>query len=424
MYTNQKLILIVDDSATMRMLTREALKSAGYVVLEVDCGEAALNLLKTTHPDAILLDVEMPGLNGFETCAEIRKIPEYLYTPIMIVTGLDDYESVNKAFLAGATDFTSKPINATLMGHRVRYIIRTSTHFQYLQAAEQKMRGLNTDLEGKVLEVEQAAQAAARFVPQDFLKMLNRESMSKIQLGDCVEKIMSVLFLDIRAFTTLSESSSSMDVFKLLNTLMSYLEPIIIKNHGFIDKYIGDAVMALFTSAEDAVQSGIEMLNALAEFNKERLQVKMEPVGIGIGINTGTLVLGTIGFEDRMDCTVISDAVNLSARLETSTRTFGVDLLITENTMAQIEQRDNFHSRSLGAVLVKGKNIPITIYEIYSSNSAVELQLKDEYAALFDEGIKHYHAKRFLEASSCFRQVLSKNPRDLPAEYFLQQCKL
>lgn len=131
-------ILIVDDSATMRLITCDALTKVGFNVIQAENGEAALTLLKTTKPDAILLDVEMPGLNGFEVCAKIRKLPDLLYLPIMMVTGLEDYESVNKAFQVGATDFTTKPINPTLLGYRVRYMVRTNSYFQDLQIAEQK----------------------------------------------------------------------------------------------------------------------------------------------------------------------------------------------------------------------------------------------------------------------------------------------
>lgn len=263
-------ILVVDDSATMRMITCNALIKEGFNVLQAENGESALSLLKTTKPDAILLDVEMPGLNGFEVCQKIRKSTEWRYLPIMMVTGLEDYESINQAFEAGATDFTSKPINPTLLGYRVRYMVRTSSYFQELQIAEQKVRALNDELINKLVEIQQNAIAVARFVPQDFLKVLNRKNIRDIELGDCVEKVMTVLFLDIKSFTTMAERLSPVEIFNLFNMLMSYLDPAILKNSGVIDKYIGDAIMALFDNADDAVLAALGMLEALDNFNDLR----------------------------------------------------------------------------------------------------------------------------------------------------------
>lgn len=418
------LILIVDDSPTQRLILGAALKNVGFTVLEAEDGQAALKALLTAKPTGILLDVEMPGLNGFEVCAEIRKIPDHRYTPIMMVTGLEDYESINKAYLAGATDFATKPINPSLIGHRVRYMIRTNSYFLDLQKADKHVRALNAELENKIVEIQEYAEAATRFVPQDFLKILQKESITDIAVGDSVEKEMTVLFLDIRSFTTISERSTAVEIFNLLNTLMSYLNPAIIKNRGFIDKYIGDAIMALFLDADDAVLAAIEMMHQLAAYNELRVKTKLPPIGVGIGINTGSLILGTIGFEARMECSVISDAVNIASRIESLTRTFAVDVLISEQTFNHLQKRENYHCRSLGQTPVKGKTKLITIYEVFNHNSALEIELKEEYAATFAAAMKHYDAKNFLEASSLFRQIISKNPGDLPAEYYLQHCQI
>ncbi|WP_412757851.1 response regulator [Legionella bozemanae] len=416
-------ILIVDDSATMRLIICDVLTKVGFNVIQAENGEAALSLLKTTKPDAILLDVEMPGLNGFEVCAEIRKSPDLRYLPIMMVTGLEDYASVNKAFQVGATDFTTKPINPTLLGYRVRYMVRTNSYFQDLQIAEQKVRALNEELINKLVEIQQNAIAVARFVPQDFLKVLNRKNIADIKLGDCVEKVMTVLFLDIKSFTTMAERLSPVEIFNLVNTLMSYLDPAIFKNSGLIDKYIGDAIMALFNDADDAVIAGLDMLEALKTFNATRIRDNLPPINVGIGINTGNLIVGTVGFEKRMDCSVISDAVNTASRLETLTRSFNIELIIGEETYEQLKQKDQYDLRFLGLTTVKGKRLPIKIYEVFNHNPPVEVQFKKDSASIFATALEHYEAKQFDEASSLFEQIIISNPNDLPAKYFLQQCK-
>ncbi|HHT0608096.1 TPA: response regulator [Legionella anisa] len=416
-------ILIVDDSATMRLITCDALTKVGFNVIQAENGEAALTLLKTTKPDAILLDVEMPGLNGFEVCAKIRKLPDLLYLPIMMVTGLEDYESVNKAFQVGATDFTTKPINPTLLGYRVRYMVRTNSYFHDLQIAEQKVRALNEELINKLVEIQQNAIAVARFVPQDFLKVLNRKNITDIKLGDCVEKVMTVLFLDIKSFTTMAERLSPVEIFNLVNTLMSFLDPAIIKNSGLIDKYIGDAIMALFNDPDDAVVAALDMLEALKGFNATRVHDNLPPISVGIGINTGNLIVGTVGFEKRMDCSVISDAVNIASRLETLTRSFNIEVIIGEETYEQLKQKDAYDLRFLGLTTVKGKSLPIKIYEVFNHNLPVEVQFKKDSASIFASALDHYEAKQFDEAASLFEQIIISNPNDLPAKYLLQQCK-
>jgi adenylate cyclase len=422
---NEKIsVLIVDDSATMRLLTSDALVKADFNVIQAENGESALSLVKSAKPDAILLDVEMPGLNGFEVCAEIRKLPNCLYTPIMMVTGLEDYESINKAFQAGATDFTTKPLNPNLIGYRVRYMVRTNAYFQELQIAENKVRALNDELINKLLEIQQNAIAVARFVPQDFLRVLNRKNIADIKLGDCVEKVMSVLFLDIKEFTSIAEQLSSVEIFNLVNTLMSYLEPVILRNSGLIDKYIGDAIMALFDHPDDALTAALEMLAAINAFNATRLSQKLLPINVGIGINTGSLIVGTVGFEERMDCSVISDAVNIASRLESLTRNFGIELLISENTYEQLDHKNNYHLRYLGLTAMKGKRLPMKVYEVFNHNLAPELQIKKDTAPIFAAAVHEYEAQRFAEASQLFKQLLSTNPHDSSANYFLQQCHL
>lgn len=416
-------ILVVDDSATMRMITCNALIKVGFEVIQAENGDAALSLLKTSKPDAILLDVEMPGLNGFEVCAAIRKLPDCLFLPIMMVTGLEDYESINKAFQAGATDFTTKPINPTLLGYRVRYMVRTNSYFQDLQIAEQRVKALNEELINKLVEIQQNAIAVARFVPQDFLKVLNRKNIADIKLGDCVEKVMTVLFLDIKSFTSLAERLSPVEIFTVFNELMSYLDPAIFKNSGLIDKYIGDAIMALFNNADDAVAAALEMLEALDDFNATRVRNNLKPINAGIGINTGNLIVGTVGYEKRMDCSVISDAVNTASRLESLTRNFNIELVIGEQTYEALTQKEKYNLRCLGLTQVKGKSVPIKVYEVFNHNSLTEIQLKKDSAALFTTALKHYEAKQFVDAANLLEQIVLNNPNDSPAQYFLQQCK-
>ncbi|MDP5018948.1 MAG: AAA family ATPase, partial [Dolichospermum sp.] len=212
--------------------------------------------------------------------------------------------------------------------------------------------------------------AYERFVPRQFLQFLQKESIIDVRLGDQVQLEMSVLFSDIRDFTRMSEKMTPEENFKFINAYLSRMESAIIENQGFIDKYIGDAIMALFSGeADDAVQAGIAMLNRLNLYNQERINYGLEPIRNGIGINTGLLMLGTVGGNNRMDGTVISDAVNLASRIEGLTKEYGVSLLISQQTFQRLQKPENYAIRQVDKVKVKGKLETVTIYEVFDADT-------------------------------------------------------
>src|SRR5919199_1889366 len=212
-------------------------------------------------------------------------------------------------------------------------------------------------------ELYQLNQAFSRFVPRQFLQLLDKKSVVDVQLGDSVQQEMSVLFSDIRDFTTLSESMTPQENFQFINAYLSRMESAIIENQGFIDKYIGDAIMALFGgTADEAVKAGISMLQRLWDYNQHRIKSGYAP--INIGINTGSLMLGTVGGKHRMDSTVISDAVNLASRLEGLTKKYGVSLLISHQTLARLHNPMEYSLRFVEQVKVKGKSKAVAIFEV------------------------------------------------------------
>lgn len=206
--------------------------------------------------------------------------------------------------------------------------------------------------------------AYERFVPHDFLSLLEKNSITDVGLGDQVQKTMSVLFSDIRSFTTLSEKMTPEENFKFINSFLGVMGPIIRKHHGFVDKYIGDAIMALYPrSPDDALQCAIEMQSVLDEYNKQH--PGQEPVRIGVGINTGSLMLGTVGEHDRMNATVISDAVNIASRIESLTKNYKTPILISEDTYKSLKNPARYHIEMVDdQVLVKGKTKPIAVYKV------------------------------------------------------------
>jgi tetratricopeptide (TPR) repeat protein len=189
------------------------------------------------------------------------------------------------------------------------------------------------------------------------------------------------------------------------------MSPIIRKYHGFIDKYIGDAIMALFPSnADDAVQASIVMLQGLVRYNQGRRRAGYQPIRIGIGLNTGELMLGTVGDQARMDGTVISDAVNLASRVEGMTKVYGVSLLISETTYFQLQDPAKYQIRIIDQVQAKGKSEPVTIFEVFDGDDPKEIEMKQQTLMIFRQGFKLYHQAKFAGATSLFSDVLQVNP--------------
>jgi len=215
-----------------------------------------------------------------------------------------------------------------------------------------------------ILDLKHTNVSIERFVPQAFLSIVGKPSVADVELGDNKRRTMTVLFSDIRGFTTLSEQMSPDETFAFINAYLERMGPVIRDHHGFIDKYIGDAIMALFPNADDALEAGLAMLAALDGFNAERRAAGREPIEIGIGINTGSLMLGTIGEKHRMDGTVISDAVNLAARIEGLTKDYGAPMLISEYTYAELANPAAYAIRPVDVVVVKGKTRPVAIHAV------------------------------------------------------------
>ncbi len=272
-------------------------------------------------------------------------------------------------------------------------------------------------------ELYQLNEAFSQFVPRQFLHSLARKNIAEIQRGECVKKQMSILFADIRSFTTLSEQMTPEDTFKFINGYLRRMEPAIIENGGFIDKYIGDAIMALFEGGADlAVQAGVTMLKTLAEYNLTRQQADRQPIEIGIGINTGNLMLGTVGGNSRIDTTVIGDAVNLSARLQELTKVYQTPLLISHNTFACLEETMNYALRVIAQEQVRGKAQNVSVFEVFETDPAAQKQAKLETRPIFEAALIYYHTGAMEKAKSLFNQCLQKNPSDRVSQIYLQRC--
>ncbi len=284
---------------------------------------------------------------------------------------------------------------------------------------------LYTEARENEIRLERLNKAYERFVPRQFLQFLDKSSVTDVELGDQVQLEMSVLFSDIRGFTTLSEQMTPEENFKFINSYLSCMEPVITENSGFIDKYIGDAIMALFSgTADNALKAGISMLYRLEEYNQERVKLGYLPIQNGIGINTGLLMLGTVGGQNRMDSTVISDAVNVASRVESLTKNYGVSLLITGQTYSRLNNSNDYAIRAIDRVAVRGKSQIVTIYEVFDAD-APELKAKKlANMSLFAEALEFYQQGKLAESASLFTKYLEINQGDRVAQNYWKRCQV
>ncbi len=268
------------------------------------------------------------------------------------------------------------------------------------------------------------ANAFARFVPIEFINYLNKNSIIEVELGNQVQKQMTVLFSDIRSFTSLSEKMTPQENFNFLNAYLKRIGPTIRSNAGFVDKYIGDALMALFPdSPERAIDTALLMQRAVIDYNLQRKASGYDEIAIGIGIHYGNLMLGTIGEENRMETTVISDVVNLSSRIEGLTKYYNVEILVSDKLFNEIPNMDKYQHRVVDTVIVKGRREPVTVIEILDPATTKNYNMKIETKPRLMKAIKLYREKFIAEGLEIFKQLSNEfQKKDTVFEIYIKRC--
>ncbi|MBP0016882.1 MAG: response regulator [Cyanobacteria bacterium SBLK] len=389
-------VLIVDDEPVNLQVLVNYLAFENYAIVQANNGWEALDAIENgLQPDLILLDVMMPRMTGYEVCQKLREkyLPNEL--PILMLTAKNQVSDLVEGLNSGANDYLTKPISKSEL------LARIKTH----------------------LQLSYINQAYSRFVPRQFLEFLKKETILDVNLGDQIQQDMSVLFADIRNFTTLSEKLSPEENFKFINSYLAYMEPSITENNGFIDKYIGDEIMALFGgTADDALKAGISILDRLNDYNADRDRNDQNKIRIGIGINTGSFMLGIVGGSNRMDGTAIGDTVNLASRLEQLTKEYSINLVISHHTLAALKNPIEYNFRFIDKLKVKGKDREVAIFEVLDGDDPKSRELKISTSSRFEEGILFYWKKSYAEAAQRFEECLKLNAGDLVARLYLQRC--
>jgi adenylate cyclase len=279
-------------------------------------------------------------------------------------------------------------------------------------------------------EAKELNKTFRKFVPKQFVDHLAKHGSDSLELGKADEDELAILFSDIRGFTGLSEQMSPQELMNFLNSYFLRMNDPIHQNNGFIDKFIGDAVMALFDSpkgtnvdkAQDAIRAALDLRYAINLYNQHRANCDYPPINIGIGVHFGPVIIGTVGSNDRMDTTVIGDSVNVAFRLEALAPIYNTDIVVSEQTLTQANAKELFQYRLLDWVRVKGRQTPIEIYEIIDHQEELLKMQKLANADLIKQGLDYRKQQDWQQAENSFQQALELYPQDPLAQHHLVQC--
>ena len=241
------------------------------------------------------------------------------------------------------------------------------------------------------------------------------------------DQTVSILFSDVRDFTSVSEVLGARGTVSMLNEYFEEMVEVIFAHGGILDKYIGDAIMALFgapfrgdSNADNAVSVASDMMVTLAELNVRRLAAGKDEISIGIGVATGDVVAGNIGSPKRMDYTVIGDSVNLAARLEGATKFYGAPVLVSEHTVK--EMRSEARLREIDLMRVKGQDQPVAAFEVLDYHSEATFPNLDETLECYRAGLRRYRERDWHKAGADFERALAAHAGDRPSEIYLERC--
>jgi adenylate cyclase len=334
-------LLVVDDNRVNRLLLARTLELQGHRAVCVENGRVALERLRREPFDLMLLDVEMPEMDGFQVLDAMKNDLALRDVPVIVTSSLEGIENVARCIELGAEDYLAKPVNPVLLKAR-----------------------LAASLEKKRLR-DQQKELIRRFATPEVAQDLQTSGFALG--GKRVDA--TVMFVDIRDFTPLAESQPPEETIELLNTYYTLMFDAISGYGGVVSLIIGDGLMVMFGAplpdaahCENAVRAAREMIDTIELFDVEREAAGKSPIRIGIGIASGEMVAGYAGTNERATYTCVGDTVNVAARLETHTKVAQRPILIDARTRAALG--DRIAVEALGTIEVKGKSAPVEVYAV------------------------------------------------------------
>ncbi len=397
---------LFEDVSNSRNYNESILRSMSNGVLTLDAG----NTISKVNPSALRI------LQRAEQDTVSRKVGEVFDGPNSWVT-----HSLEKVLRTGRIDSTVDS-DLVLGDRRAVSVNMTAVPLQ----------DAHDDPIGSMLIMEDITRE--KRLRNTMSRYMSKAVMDELlEGGDAVlggaSREVSVLFSDIRGFTALSERLGPRETVAMLNDYFTDMVDIVFAHNGILDKYIGDMIMAVFGSvrtsrndAENAVTVGSRMMMALRELNARRTPAGHEPIAIGIGISTGSVVAGSIGSPKRLEYTVIGDRVNLAERLQNANKYYGSDVLVCETTVARLGRPVRL--RELDLIRVRGRQAPVSISEVLEHHTAQSFPRMDEVLFTFAEAVGHYRNRSWQRAEALFRQALAACPGDRPSRIYLERCAI
>jgi class 3 adenylate cyclase len=368
--TDDATVLVVDDLPQNLRLLDAVLSPRGFTVLQASSGQEALELLERALPDVVLLDVMMPGLDGYETCRRIRQQPATSYVPVVMVTASGDAQKI-KGIEAGADDFITKPFDQPELLARVRSLVRVKRYHDTITAQAAALAQWNQQLEervaAQVAELErlgrlrrflspQVAQVVVDTGDDSFLRSHRREIVS--------------VFTDLRGFTAFAESGEPEEVMEVLSEYHLALGTLVFAYEGTLEHFAGDGLLVFFNdpvpcadAADRAVRMAVEMREAVAEL-AQGWRRKGHDLGFGVGIAQGYATLGRVGFPGRYDYAAIGTVTNLAARL--CAQAAPGQILVSQRVRHGIV--GPVDCREVGPLELKGFSRPVEAHEVLALN--------------------------------------------------------
>ncbi|GBF43934.1 adenylate cyclase family protein [Leptospira ellinghausenii] len=283
-------------------------------------------------------------------------------------------------------------------------------------------------LTNELIEVNNRLEASnevyAKFVPLRLIQLFSKKLDSKVKRGDFIVKQMSVLSSDIRDFTAISETLSPEETFLFLNDYLKQVGPIIRSHNGFIEKYVGDAIFALFEKEpEDALSSAIQMHKTIAKWNAESHNHRVGEIQIGVGIHFGELMLGIVGEEQRIESAVLSDSMGVANSLESMTKKYGAKIILSLDALLELKEPDSYPHRLLDFIKIPAKQKLIGIAQVLVDGVEETFHLKIQTKEQFEESVNLFWDGDFQGAESGFTSVLKQDPSDKAAYLYLERAK-
>ncbi|MDR1444176.1 MAG: response regulator [Treponema sp.] len=416
MARERELIILVDDNPA-NLQTGKNVLSGRYRVFTVPSAKKMFDILEKNNPALILLDIDMPVMNGYDAIKILKAEEKTRNIPVIFLTGKTDTDNELEGLSLGAIDYITKPFIPPLLLKRIEMHLLVESQKRTLELQQQELKYYNAYLQ----------KAFSTYLSGEVVQDIMTDP-ARLQLGGSKRR-MTAVFTDIQNFSSIAEKLDPEDLVRILNIYLTGLSDIILEQRGTIDKYVGDAVIAFFGAPLEFPDHALRACTAAVLMRRKEQELNREfhenglisaPLLTRIGVNTGSMVVGNMGSQRKMNYTIMGNAVNITSRLEGLNKMYGTWILVSEDTVR--ETGDNFLVRRLDRVRPAGFHTSIRVYELIEF-SAVVTEKQRKTVDVFHEALDLFEGRNWTAAETVFLQALDITPGDGPSKVFLQRCR-